>query len=111
MCVNAASAGACDERLDVAVGSWEVLTIDVYQRMLTKLGTVPARVKMFMGGLCKGAATEVWVDNVMFMVNGAAPATPCLPIQVTSAATIRRSCYDHYTAGARTDGVYQVQLT
>ena len=74
VCVNAAAAGACDERLEVPVGSWQVLTIEVYQRMRTKLTSLPTRVQMYMGGYCKGTSAEVWVDDVAFVVDSDAPA-------------------------------------
>ncbi len=69
LCVNAASVGACDERVDVPVGRWEVLTLDVHQRMLTKLGSVPPRLTMYMGGYSKGSASEAWVDDLLYFVN------------------------------------------
>ncbi len=107
MCINAASVGACDDRIDLPVGSWEVVTLEVHQRMLTKLGTVPARLRLFMGGYCKGGAAEAWVDDLLYFVNDGVPAA-CPAIEVKSEAVSRRSCYDHYISGARTDGVYRI---
>jgi hypothetical protein len=64
-------------------------------------------VKLHIGGTGSGASVEAWVDDIVYYVDQR--SSTCSPaIEVQSVPTVRRSCYDHYVAGARTNGVYRI---
>ncbi len=65
------------------------------------------KVKLSMGSFSKGAGLmEAYFDDLMYYVPASTPV--CEPVKVVSAVAPRRSCWEHFRAGATQDGMYVV---